>query len=95
MAFIQKFCGNTLRERQYQVKLNEIYPAAANYISSKEYTIEEHNDDGVELHNHGADQGSLRRSVRERRQPDWLATDEIQRVVEEEGEWRKEEEWRQ
>ena len=70
------------------MKLNEVYPAAANYISSKENMLEEHidNDDGIKLHNHGADQGSLRRSVRERRQPDWLATDEIQRVVEEEGE---------
>ena len=88
IASIQKFCGSTLRNKQYEVKLNEIYPAATNYISSKENTTDEQieNDEGIELHNHGTDQGSLRRSGRERRQPDWLATKEIQRVVNSEGE---------
>ena len=88
IASIQKFCGSTLRNKQYEVKLNEIYRAATNYISSKESTTDEQieNDEGIELHNHGADQGNLRRSGRERRQPDWLATKEIQRVVNSEGE---------
>ena len=80
IASIQKF--------RSEVNLNEIYPAATNYISSKENTTDEQieNDEGIELHSHGADQGNLRRSGRERRQPDWLATKEIQRVVDSEGE---------
>ena len=81
-AQLQKFCGSTLREKQYKVKLTEIYPAAANYLSVNENTDIEHaeeEDDGIELHNQGAVE-EPRRSSRTRRQPNWLATKEIQRV---------------
>ena len=84
-ANIQKFCGNTLRQRQYTVKLNEIYRAAANFGSSQqneaEDEVQDDEVDGIELNNGepalDAGQGTLRRSGRKRHQPDWLATDEI------------------
>ena len=79
IAYIQKFCGSTLRERQYEVKLNEIYPAAANYVSRKDTEEGVELDDDIELNNNGGTHENLRRSRRERRQPDWLATEEIQR----------------
>ena len=84
-AYIQKFCASTLREKQYKVKLTEIYPAAANYVSCNDHKETDHvdEDEGIELYNHGAAEenqhANIRRSSRQRRQPDWLATEEIQR----------------
>ena len=81
IAQLQKFCGSTLREKQYDVKLTEIYPAAANYLSVNENTYSDHEEeeDGIELRHESAVQ-EVRRSNRTRRQPNWLATEEIQRV---------------
>ena len=80
-AQLQKFCGSTLREKQYKVKLTEIYPAAANYLSVNQSEDNEpaEEDEGVELLNHEAAE-EIRRSNRIRRQPDWLATQDIQRL---------------
>ena len=86
IAYIQKFCGNTLREKQYRVKLTEIYPAAANYAAGNdadnEYVEE---DEGIQLYTNDAmaeetREANTRRSGRRRLQPDWLATEEIQRI---------------
>ena len=85
MAQIQKFVGSTLREKPYHIKLTEIYPAATNYVSSNNQAVEEHVDEGegIELYAPAAaeqdQQGSIRRSECQRRQPQWLATKEIQR----------------
>jgi hypothetical protein len=85
MAGIQKFCGSTLRQKEYKVKLTEIYPAAANYVSSnlREGVDSVEDEPGIELHNRGAAEEShppdVRRSSRVRHPPDWLSTDEIQR----------------
>ena len=38
--YIRKFCGNTLREKQYLVNLNEIYLASANYTSSHKASLD-------------------------------------------------------
>ena len=84
-AGIQKFCGGSLRSKQYRVKFNEIYLASANYAHNNTSYDDE---DGIVLNNDNSNDADvnvptatppLRRSDRMRRQPDYLATDEIQR----------------
>ena len=93
-ASIQKFCGSTLRSKRYEVKLNEIYLASPIYLPSSiqsEYRCDElYEDDGVDLrietdfrNDSDAEQEleltiPVRRSARIRREPDRLATSEIQ-----------------
>ena len=74
-AFIQKFCGSQLRGRRYLVKLAELYPAAANcnFCSSSS------NSDKIDIRN-DISEPQLRRSNRIRNQPDYIATNEIQRT---------------
>ena len=88
MARIQKFCGSTLRAKQYEVKFNEIYLASANYASSHNQ-LEGGDDvcddvDGMELYDEGDSSSAsdssipVRRSTRLRHEPERLATSEIQ-----------------
>ena len=90
-VWIQKFCGNQLRNKKYLVRLEEIYLASANFISSNKSNEEE--DDDIPLNNEIYDEPDdlthneviypedlPRRSDRNRHQPDWLATSDIQRV---------------
>ena len=84
-AYVQKFCGNQLRSRKYLVKIAELYPAVNN-ISFSNYSenlgsISVNNDTSVEaMDDTGSEIPSLRRSERNSRPPDFLATDEIQRI---------------
>ena len=85
-AVIQKFLGGTLRNKQYHVKFNEIYLAAANYANNNMSYDDDEEENGITLKDHSnVNEGStplsqpLRRSGRVRRQPEWLATDELQR----------------
>ena len=91
-AELQKFCGSSLREKRYLVKLNQIYLASANFVSYHNVSGENDEDDGVELNNEilnmeedndqytgDISDNSLIRPSRMRRPPEWLATKEIQR----------------
>ena len=86
-AVVQKFCGSTLREKKYRVKLNEIYLAATNFTSYRNKANE--GEDGVIIEGNNPDNDldnpttpPLRRSTRISRPPEWLSTSEIQRSEE-------------
>ena len=92
-VYIQKFCGSTLREKRYKVKQNEIYLAATNYAPNHNNTDGNEDEAGINLNGEEYDENeneevpALRRSTRLRKEPDWLATDDIQR-----REWSSEDE---
>ena len=84
-VYLQKFCGNQLRSRRYRMKLTEIYPAAANFRTAN---VEDRTN-GITVNNEMSENENeedqeeiqeLRRSTRNRCSPDFLATEEIQRI---------------
>ena len=91
-ALIQKFCGSKLQSKRYLVKLPDVYPISSFSPITRENEIEKEEDDDVELMelseqvgvvDETMNENILRRSDRNRKSPDWLATPEIQRVVDE------------
>ena len=93
-ALIQKFCGSKLQSKRYLVKLPDVYLISSFSPITRENEIEKEEDEDVELMelseqgevgvvNETMNQNILRRSDRNQKSPDWLATPEIQRVVDE------------
>ena len=92
-ATIQKFHGNRIQSKKWSVKLDEIYPAATSVRPQRleegevDTDLQEETDIPLlKTNDIGSNESStsdvpeLRRSSRIRNRPQWLATDEIQRV---------------
>ena len=91
-AEIQKFCGNQLRAKKYTVKIEEVYLAAGNFMTSNTRGLDQKNDSEISIYNEvpvntddsddreNRNQIQLRKSTRNREKPDWLATSEISRL---------------
>ena len=85
---IQKFCGNQLQSRKYVVKFTEIYPASVSVPLANSKEEEEISDDDITLYKSHEDTNTSsvplisesRRSNRIRKSPDWLSTEEIDRI---------------
>ena len=89
-AQIQKFAGSRLGKK-YVVKFNEVYLASVpssnmNQNRNKDSNYDDDDDDGVSLLNETEEpldeipEQELRKSTRNRKTPEWLATKEIQRI---------------
>ena len=88
-AEIQKFSGNILKSKKYVVKFNELYLASPHV--SRDQILEDDDECGIPLCKFEqfeqpppdpvvSPTRTIRTSSRTRNHPEWLATDEIQRI---------------
>ena len=75
------------------MKIEEVYLAAGNFMTSNTRSLDQKNDSGISIYNEvpistndsddreNRNQIQLRKSTRNRKKPDWLATSEISRLA--------------